>query len=86
MNEQLYNTVKALNAIKSYKGQAVYSLLIDLVESLRQDIRLANDTEPDTTQIFRNQGGIHWLGQLVKQMKSQPREKSHGFDGAYTDI
>lgn len=86
MDKQLNNTVKALALVQSYKGQAVYSLLIDLVESLRQDIRLANDTEPDTTEIFRNQGGIHWLGQLVKQMKSEPRVLSKGHDGAYTDI
>lgn len=86
MNDQLNNTVKALALVQSYKGQAVYGLLIDLVESLQQDIRLANDTEPETTQIFRNQGGIHWLGQLVKQMKSEPRVRTKVHDGAYTDI
>jgi len=86
MDRQLNNTVKALALVQSYKGQAVYSLLIDLVESLRQDIRLQNDTEPEATEIFRNQGGVHWLGQLVKQMKSEPRVKTKVHDGAYTEI
>lgn len=89
MKENYKNTMAALVRVQSYRNNAVYHELISLVESLRQDIRLANDTEPVTEQILRNQGGIHWLGELVKHMKADPERKKdfiEGKDGAYTDI
>jgi hypothetical protein len=86
MNEKLRNTVKALKLLRQHRAHPAYDQLIDLLQEMQQDIRLLNDNEPDTTQLFRNQGGIHWLGEVVKSMKAQDREPAKVYDGGYTDI
>lgn len=86
MNEKLRQTVKVLSKLRQHRAHPAYGQLIDLLQALQQDIRLMNDLEPDTTQIFRNQGGIHWFEQLIKQMTAEDKEPTKVYDGAYTDI
>ena len=79
MKKELSNTVVALAKVQSSRSLSVYQDLIYLVESLQQDIRLHNDTEPAMEEIYRNQGGIHWLGQLVREMKKIQTKRSLRF-------
>jgi len=86
MKEELKRTVLALAKLKQHKAHPAYRALIDLAKEMQQDIRLMNDQEEDTMTIFRNQGGIYWLGSIIKQMEATDREPTKVYDGGYTDI
>jgi hypothetical protein len=81
-------TTHALNKIQGFRGQSIYLTLIELLEETQMDIRFANDSEPDKDQMLRNQGGIHWIGELVREMKRDPKQDRKptdtDVDGAYT--
>ena len=79
-------TVLALAKLKQHKAHPAYQALVDLAKEMQQDIRLMNDQEEHTMTIFRNQGGIHWFEQLIKQMKATDRKPIKVYDGGYTDI
>ncbi len=85
--ESLQRTLSVVNKLKGFRGQSVYLTLIELLEETRMDIRFANDLETDKDQMLRNQGGVHWLGELVREMKKDPKKEvqptNTDVDGAY---
>lgn len=90
IKQHMRKTKSVLSRLQSYRGQSVYGTLIELLEETRQDIRFLNDTEQDMNQVLRNQGGIWWLGELVREMKKDPNNVRQptdtDIDGAYTEI
>lgn len=90
MHPQLENTKNILMELRDRRGSYEYRTLLKLLESMQQDIRLHNDHQNDFHEILRNQGGVHWIGELVKQMMKDPAKEvkrtDTDVDGAYTDI
>jgi len=88
MREEFARTVAAVKKLQTHRSNSLYRDFVDLLNELREDIRLANDYEDDNNQFLRNQGSIRILSELIKNMTAQPQqeEKPVIYDGGYTDI
>lgn len=88
MKEEFKRTTEALAKLQTHRSEGLYKDFLDLLIELQEDIRIANDYEDDVNQLFRNQGAIRNLTDLIDNMKRKPAEvkKPMIYDGAYTDI
>jgi len=88
MKEEFRRTTEALAKLQTHRSESLYLDFKDLLKELQEDIRLANDYEADVNQLFRNQGAVRIIDDLLKGMNAQPKKekKPQIYDGGYTDI
>ena len=90
MHTQLNKTKRILEEFREFKGQMIYLTFVKLLETLQQDIRIHNDVEKDVNEMLRNQGAIHWFGEIVRLMTKDAKHLSKptdtNVDGGYSPI